>query len=78
MPLCFSQACKSLFIFLPSVYSQDIIVMPCDDWAEASLDDGSCLFAPCNNGCDGDIVGDSSVTVNDILLLLSNFGTICQ
>ncbi len=52
--------------------------MPCDDWAEASLDDGSCLFAPCNNGCDGDIVGDSSVTVNDILLLLSNFGTICQ
>jgi len=46
--------------------------------AEASLDDGSCLFAPCNNGCDGDVDGDSSVTINDILLLLSNFGAICQ
>ena len=45
---------------------------------EASWDDGSCLFAPCNNGCDGDVDGDSSVSVNDILLLLSNFGTICQ
>ena len=44
----------------------------------ASLDDGSCLFAPCNNGCGGDVDGDSSVTINDILLLLSNFGTICQ
>ena len=46
--------------------------------ADASLDDGSCLFAPCNNGCEGDIDGDSSVTINDILLLLSNFGNICQ
>jgi len=45
---------------------------------DASWDDGSCLFAPCNNGCDGDVDGDSSVSVNDILLLLGNFGTICQ
>ena len=45
---------------------------------DASLDNGSCLFALCNNGCDGDVDGDSSVTVNDILLLLSNFGAICQ
>ena len=44
---------------------------------EASLDDGSCLFAPCNNGCGGDVDGDSSVTTNDILLLLSNFVAIC-
>ena len=29
-------------------------------------------------GCEGDIDGDSSVTINDILLLLSNFGNICQ
>ena len=46
--------------------------------AEASLDDGSCLFAPCNNGCNGDIDGNSSVTINDILLLLSNFENICK
>jgi len=45
---------------------------------DASWDDGSCLFAPCNSDCTGDIDGDSSVTVNDILQLLGNFGSICQ
>jgi len=62
----------------------DIVLLGCtymqalNYQAEASLDDGSCLFAPCNNGCDGDVDGDSSVTVNDILVVLSNFGAICQ
>ena len=46
--------------------------------AEAFIDDGSCLFTPCSNCCDGDVDGDSSVTVNDILFVLSNFGAICQ
>ena len=45
---------------------------------DASWDDGSCLFAPCNSDCTGDVDGDSSVTVNDILQLLGNFGSICQ
>ena len=45
---------------------------------DASWDDGSCLFAPCNSDCAGDIDGDSSVTVGDILQLLGNFGAICQ
>ena len=45
---------------------------------DASWDDGSCLFAPCNSDCTGDVDGDSSVTVSDILQLLGNFGSICQ
>jgi hypothetical protein len=44
----------------------------------ASWDDGSCLFAPCNSDCTGDVDGDSSVTVSDILQLLGNFGSVCQ
>ena len=45
---------------------------------DASWDDGSCLFAPCNSDCTGDLDGDSSVSVSDILQLLGNFGAICQ
>jgi hypothetical protein len=45
---------------------------------DAILDDGSCLFPPCINTCSGDVDGDSSVSISDILLLLSNFGAICQ
>jgi hypothetical protein len=61
------------YTLLGCTYMQAINYQP-----DASLDDGSCLFAPCNDGCDGDVDGDSSVTINDILLLLSNFGAICQ
>jgi len=45
---------------------------------DANFDDGSCLFPPCVNTCSGDVDGDSSVSVSDILMLLGNFGAICQ
>ena len=42
----------------------------------AAFDDGSCLFTECISECAGDINGDDSVTVQDILPLLSIFGLI--
>lgn len=45
---------------------------------EATVDDGSCDFPPCISECSGDINGDFSVSVQDVLLVLSNFGIICE
>ena len=44
----------------------------------ATIDDGSCLFPECMSDCAGDLNGDDSVTVDDILQLLSAFGLICN
>ena len=44
----------------------------------ATIDDGSCLFPECISECAGDVNGDESVTVEDILILLSSFGLICN
>lgn len=44
----------------------------------AIIDDGSCLFPPCISECSGDVNGDFSVSIADILILLSNFGIICE
>jgi hypothetical protein len=44
----------------------------------ATFDDGSCLFPECVSDCAGDLNGDDSVTVEDILQLLSTFGLICN
>ena len=44
----------------------------------ATIDDGSCLFPECISACEGDLNGDDSVTVEDILQLLSTFGIICN
>ena len=44
---------------------------------DASFDDGSCLFAQCAS-CFGDLTGDASVTVADVLALLGAFGLVCD
>ena len=44
----------------------------------ATFDDGSCLFTECISECAGDVNGDNSVTVQDILPLLSTFGLFCN
>jgi len=44
----------------------------------AAWDDGSCTWPPCNDNCPEDVNGDGAVTVSDILLLLGQFGLICQ
>ena len=44
----------------------------------ATIDDGTCLFPECMSDCAGDLNGDNSVTVEDILQLLSTFGLICN
>lgn len=44
----------------------------------ATDDDGSCEFPDCGSDCIGDLDGDSTVTVGDILTLLSNFGAVCD
>ena len=44
----------------------------------ATIDDGSCLFPECISECTGDINGDECVTEDDILILLSSFGVICN
>lgn len=44
----------------------------------AKFDNGSCEFPECMSDCTGDLDGDSIVSVEDILTLLSNFGTICD
>lgn len=44
---------------------------------EATIDDGSCEF-DCNNDCTGDVNNDSAVSVADILILLTQFGAVCN
>jgi hypothetical protein len=44
---------------------------------DASWDDGSCDFSACMSECVGDVDGDSSVSVGDILVVLANFGLVC-
>ena len=46
----------------------------CNYNPSASVDDGSCEYESCNDGCVGDLNGDGSVTVNDLLALLADFG----
>ena len=46
--------------------------------SNANFDDGSCLFPECISECSGDVDGDESVIVEDILMLLANFGAICN
>jgi len=48
----------------------------------ANQDDGSCTYPPfgltdCEAGCPSDLDGDGIVGVNDLLSLLSDFGTAC-
>ena len=47
-----------------------------DPWA--LVDDGSCQFAPDDNDCPGDVDGDNTVGVSDILTLLGQFGAVCD
>lgn len=44
----------------------------------ATLDDGSCLFPATEEYCEGDLDADGLVGVNDLLLLLGNFGDFCE
>ena len=43
----------------------------------AATDDGSCVWTPCS-ACPGDFNGDGSITVADVLSLLSSFGMVCE
>ena len=43
----------------------------------ALIDDGSCIFPPLET-CSGDVDGDGSVSVGDVLGMLANFGSICN
>lgn len=45
----------------------------------ATMDSGACMFAPCdgNPGCSGDLNGDGSVGVSDLLNFLGQFGSVC-
>ena len=43
----------------------------------ALMDDGSCIFPPLET-CTGDVDGDGSVSVGDVLGLLASFGSICN
>ena len=47
-----------------------------DPWA--LVDNGSCQFAPDNTDCPGDVDGDNTVGVSDILTLLGQFGAVCD
>ena len=44
----------------------------------ATIDDGTCTFAPSANDCPADLNGDGTVTAADLLQFLSAFGTNCQ
>ena len=57
---------------LGCTYEQAINFSP-----NANLDDGSCEYF-CPNDCLGDVTGDASVTIEDILVILSQFGLICE
>lgn len=46
--------------------------------SSAFVDDGSCQFAPNNTDCPGDVDGDNTVGVSDILTLLGQFGAVCD
>ena len=43
----------------------------------ATIDDGTCTFAPTSNSCPADINEDGTVTAGDLLLFLSAFGQNC-
>ena len=43
----------------------------------ALIDDGSCMFPPLET-CSGDVDGDGSVSVGDVLGMLANFGSVCN
>ena len=43
----------------------------------ALIDDGSCMFPPLET-CAGDVDGDGSVSVGDVLGMLANFGSVCN
>ena len=43
----------------------------------ATGDDGSCILE-CNNTCERDVNSDGAVSVADILILLTQFGTVCE
>ena len=43
----------------------------------ALFDDGSCIFPPLET-CAGDVDGDGSVSVGDVLGMLANFGSVCN
>ena len=45
--------------------------------AEASTDDGTCLFEVCNNDCPFDVNEDGSVGASDLLDFLVVFGQSC-
>lgn len=49
-------------------------VTACNYDAGATVDDGTCVPAPCGGGCPGDLNGDGQVTVADVLVLLGDFG----
>ena len=45
---------------------------------DADFDDGSCEYAPVGSGsCSGDLDGDGTVAVADLLLMLGAFGSLC-
>jgi hypothetical protein len=45
---------------------------------DADFDDGSCEYAPVDSGsCSGDLDGDGTVAVADLLLMLGAFGSLC-
>ncbi|MDA0731254.1 MAG: lamin tail domain-containing protein [Bacteroidetes bacterium] len=44
----------------------------------ATLDDGTCTFAPSANDCPADLNGDGSITTGDLLIFLGAFGGICE
>ncbi|MGB0462897.1 MAG: hypothetical protein ACPGOX_07680, partial [Flavobacteriales bacterium] len=44
--------------------------------ATATMDNGTCAFAP--STCPEDVDGDDLVGVSDILLVLSGFGSTCS
>jgi hypothetical protein len=43
----------------------------------ATIDDGSCEFT-IEEACSGDVTSDGMVTVEDILLILTQFGIVCD
>lgn len=44
---------------------------------DASLDNGSCIFGT-QAGCPGDMDGNGLISVNDLLLFMNVFGTLCN
>ena len=46
--------------------------------ANATIDDGSCIFQLGNPNCPADINGDGFVSVADLLIFIAEYGTICN